>query len=64
MYDTEAEEFKPVKKDAFDGRTMTTAEGMRVFEVGEVFNLRGLDMVIRKITKKDLLLRPVKVDKK
>lgn len=58
MYDPDKEEFVPVTTDMFDHETMTTAKGLKVFSVGEIFMLRGLPMRVRKITKKDLLLRP------
>ena len=58
MYSPSEEEFKPVASDMFDKETMTTAKGLKCFAVGEIINIRGLPMRIRKITKKDLLLRP------
>ena len=35
------------------------ANGKFVFRVGEEFELHGLKMRVRKITKKDIVLRPV-----
>ncbi len=50
----ETKEFEPVPERP-DSRT---ADWKR-FHVGEVFTLNGVPMAIRKITRKDLILRPV-----
>jgi tartrate dehydratase beta subunit/fumarate hydratase class I family protein len=44
----------------FEPETVETPEAWNRFSVGDKFTLNGVIMVIRKITKKDIVLRPKK----
>lgn len=44
----------------FEPETAATPEGWPRFSVGEEFTLKGVVMVVRKVTKKDIVLRPKK----
>ena len=48
----ETQEFEPVTRD--------TPEEWKKISVGEVFMLNGIKMKVRRITKKDVVLRRVK----
>jgi len=45
----------------FEPETLETPEAWKRFSVGDEFTLNNVVMVIRKITKKDIVLRPKKV---
>lgn len=47
----------------FEPETVRTPDGWPRFRVGEVFTLNGVRMRVRKVTNKDLVLRPVKDDR-
>lgn len=43
----------------FEPETVRTPEGWPRFAVGERFTLKGVTMQVRKVTRKDVILRPV-----
>ncbi len=56
MWNPDTEEFEKIEKKEYEE---ALEKGLQVFAVGEVFSLRDLPMKVRKITKKDLILRPM-----
>lgn len=54
MMDPATKEFEPIEKPE------DAPNGWPVFSVGQRVTLNGVEMAIRKVTKKDVILRPVK----
>jgi len=44
----------------FEPETVRTPDNWPRFSIGEEFTLNGVVMVVRKVTKKDIVLRPKK----
>lgn len=58
MMDPNTKEFHEITEEKAKA-TPTPGDGP-IFRVGERFTLNGVEMSVRKITRKDVLLRPVK----
>lgn len=60
-YDKETQKFHPIPdQELFE---MLKNGNRPLFQVGDVFVVKGIPMRLRKITKKDLVLRPIKKSK-
>ena len=56
----ETQEFEPVKGKIIEGRD---ERGWPVFTIGQQITLNGVHLRLRKISRKDLIFRPVREDK-